>query len=720
MPVDRTTAYGPTLDLDIADRLLEIYTNTERQLAADIARRLRAGMDAPDWAERKLAEAGALRRATLALLSRLAVDDGTVAQALVLAYMRGGHAAAAELLRLGQPPPASGAEEALQGVLDATVAGAQRALASAVRAFPGLGALQRMVFSLASRLAGTHLPVLRWAIDSYRDVVAEGALAPVLLGTATRRAGTQRAWEQLLTRGVTGFTDVAGRRWNLASYVEMATRTGVAQAAVEGHLDRLGDAGIDLVIVSNAPQECIRCRPWEGKVLARGGKPGPRTVQVQSAISDDLVTVEVAGTVAEAIAAGLMHPNCRHSLSAYLPGVTRIPTNTEDPEGDAARQHLRKLERNVRKARLQEAGALTPEAKKAAGAKVRAGQAAIREHVAATRDLGIMRKPERERIDLGHTTAADAGRRERKPAAPKAARPRYTGPQYRHPEGTTDQDLAQLRGVMERKRSLSGPFARLSDSDQALYDTYRRHQPVMLERIGQEVDIDQNFAAFKAREAPGKTDAELQQDLARRAKRDFAGHPVAMRLDPDGLLNVLTEGRVKTQFETGSSHGGFDPELRAQREQQFFGIDLDADPTIRPVYGYLHIGGDRPTGRDGIDAYGEVQVIFRQEVRDRTTAMVGDSLDQADKGRPSPVSDPEWRSFTPADQDIDSEMLERLERDYASDEFREALYVEAQIHGGVRVEDIAEIILARPPDAPLLEALKARGVPWRVLLPIEE
>lgn len=419
MPVDRTTAYGPDLELDIADRLLEIYSSVERQLAADIARRLRAGMDAPDWAERKLAEAGALRRAAQALIARLAVDDGTIAQALVLAYMRGGQAAAAEILRLGRQVPGTAQDAALLVVLDASGAGVQRALASAVRAFPGLGALQRMVWSLASRLSGTHLPVLRWAVDSYRDVVAEGDLAPVLLGVATRRAGTQRAWERLLQQGVKGFTDTAGRNWNLATYTEMATRTGVAQAAVEGHLDRLAAAKLDLVIVSNAPQECVRCRPWEGKVLARAGVVGAREVEMRHAITGAPVQVEVAGTVAEAIAAGLMHPNCRHSLSAYLPGLTRIPTNTEDPKGDAARQKLRALERDVRKARLLEAGALTPEAKKAATAKVRAGQAAIREHVAATRALGIMRKPERERINLGHTTAADAGRPARKPAAPK-------------------------------------------------------------------------------------------------------------------------------------------------------------------------------------------------------------------------------------------------------------------------------------------------------------
>jgi hypothetical protein len=55
--------------------------------------------------------------------------------------------------------------------------------------------------------------------------------------------------------------------------VEMPTRTGVARAAVEGHLDRLAGPGIDLVIVSNTALECPRCRPSEGKVLARAVAP---------------------------------------------------------------------------------------------------------------------------------------------------------------------------------------------------------------------------------------------------------------------------------------------------------------------------------------------------------------------------------------------------------------------------------------------------------------
>lgn len=91
-----------------------------------------------------------------------------------------------------------------------------------------------------------------------------------------------------------------------------------------------------------------------------------------------------------------MH-NCRHSLSAYLPGVTRLPTDTADPDGDEARQTLRALERQVRKDKLQAAGALDPAAKRMYEAKVRATQAEIRDHI-ANAPTTLFRQRHREQI----------------------------------------------------------------------------------------------------------------------------------------------------------------------------------------------------------------------------------------------------------------------------------------------------------------------------------
>lgn len=369
MPVSRTLAE------DLARTIVDLFTAAETRLAANLARMLADDLDAPDWAQRKLLAVGSVQELAERIVRRLdTASAAEVEQMLVLAYARGGKAALDELGRLGSAVPSQ---------------------VSAIRRdLPGSDAIQRLVFALVSKLRGTHLRIVRWSLDAYRTVVARASVG-TLLGVETRRRTAQRAWEQLLSQGITGFEDRSGRNWQLASYVEMATRTTVAQAAVEGHLDRLATAGLDLVIVSNAPQECVLCRPWEGKVLTRTGVGGQGLRLPHTTRRGQLVTVDVAGTVAEAVASGLMHPNCRHSLSAYLPGITKAPAHTEDPEGDRNRQQLRYLERQVRHWKLRAAAAIDPAARKTAQAKVRAYQARIREHVAAT---GLHRQPAREQI----------------------------------------------------------------------------------------------------------------------------------------------------------------------------------------------------------------------------------------------------------------------------------------------------------------------------------
>jgi len=417
--------------VDLAEQMQYLYARAEHQIAQRIAKNIAAGIASPTWALDKLLGLGQLNDWTRTLLRRLGSDVADeVRYSMLSAYLRGGTEATRALAEASDTLPEwinrSGVRpgEEIQRLLDGRRSKLAAGIADIARSLPGIANLQRMIGSLALRITGTHLPVLRWADDAYRQVVAEPALTPVLLGTAVRRAGSQRAWEQLLSEGITGFTDKSGRGWNLASYVEMATRTGVAQAAVEGHLDRLTDAGIELVIVSNAPQECKRCRPWEGKILARSGPDGRRTITVEHATEDRQIEVEVAGTVDEAIRAGLMHPNCRHSVNAYLPGTTRVPTNTEDPEGDAARQKLRRLEREVRQAKLKAGAVIDPDAQPRLDAAVRAKQKQIREHVAATEHLGIMRKPERERLDLGNSSGLDAGKQKPPPAPKPAPKPK--------------------------------------------------------------------------------------------------------------------------------------------------------------------------------------------------------------------------------------------------------------------------------------------------------
>ena len=359
---------SPELASDLAAGVVGHYAEAERVLLSRIAKALAVGIDGPMWAERKLLEVQLLTARAKVLLTELErATSQSVAEAILVAWNRGSAVAATDLARV--------LETALSEVVDP---------------LPGSRAVAMLVQETTSKVVSTHPRILRATMDAYREVVAK-ASGQTLLGTLTRRQAAQSALDAFAKRGITGFIDSSGRGWTMESYAEMAVRTATAHAAVAAHVDRLQAFGQDLVIVSDAPQECDLCRFWEGKVLSlSGGTIG--TI-------DGSGGVRVAGTLPEATAAGLFHPGCRHSLGAYQPGVTKPMHDTADPEGDAARQKLRYLERQVRSWKRTQTVAMDPAAERKAGAQVRAYQAKIRDHVASS---SAKRQPQREGITRAH------------------------------------------------------------------------------------------------------------------------------------------------------------------------------------------------------------------------------------------------------------------------------------------------------------------------------
>jgi hypothetical protein len=246
---------------------------------------------------------------------------------------------------------------------------------------------------LTEELTAAAYRITRFADDAYRAAVAEAAARQVTAALAPHGA-QEHAWRALTAQGVTGYTDRAGRNWNLATYTEMAVRTAAARAYRASQMDRMTQMGLLFWVVDGTGRPCPLCAPWEGKVLS---SMAPGTYQSGGR------TVTVEATVEEATAAGLFHPNCRHTLAAYTPGATLLRPTPWTAHQEAlyrASQRLRELERRVRAAKAQHDAALTPADRAAAAVRVRAGQAAIRHHVAAT---GVLRRRSREQLDLGFT-----------------------------------------------------------------------------------------------------------------------------------------------------------------------------------------------------------------------------------------------------------------------------------------------------------------------------
>lgn len=372
---------SPAMAEDLAAAIRTLYDDAELTLIDKLRQALADGIESPLWAEIKLRSIGDLRQAVEEVTQALQTDaDGAVAAALATAYGRGRQAAVAEM-----------------GALDIG-----REL-QARRQLPNTPAVDRLAASWAADTRPVYARVTRAVLDFFRDTVTRVS-ASTLLGTMTRRQASQEALNRFARHGVTGFTDSSGRNWELGAYAEMAVRSVTARAAIEGHIDALAEAGVGLVIVSDAPLECPLCAPWEGEVLSLGAGQGPQSIRVEHTIQPTrlfartrTVVVHVAGSLLEARGAGLFHPNCRHSLSAYLPGVTTRPPHHGTPGTtyeDTQRQ--REIERHIRRWKRAQAAAMDEVTRRRAGVFVRKWQAEARKNVAAHADL--RRKPAREQI----------------------------------------------------------------------------------------------------------------------------------------------------------------------------------------------------------------------------------------------------------------------------------------------------------------------------------
>lgn len=341
----------PDLALRLAKATVDVYADAALRLLETVAGRLARGIDRPGWAERKLAEIVGLRDEAQRILDGLVVaGPDAIREAIDRARAQGIRDAAADL-----------ADVELRAGFGRT----------------DTAAVDLLVTETVTAVQGTHLGILRQTVDVYRQVIAE-ASSGVVAGVESRRAAAQVAMDRFAAQGIGGFVDRAGRRWDLASYVEMAVRTASGRAQVSGTLDRLSAAGRDLVIVSDHSQECPLCRPWEQRILSISGTD-PRYPSVATATS-----------------AGLFHANCRHALTAAVPGLTVPAKGTADPVGDRLRQEQRRLERGVRLWKRREVAAtMDDQARVRAGRKVREWRARLRAHV---EDHDLKRQRAREQI----------------------------------------------------------------------------------------------------------------------------------------------------------------------------------------------------------------------------------------------------------------------------------------------------------------------------------
>ena len=179
----------------------------------------------------------------------------------------------------------------------------------------------------------------------------------------------------------------------------------------------------------------------------------------------------------------------------------------------------------------------------------------------------------------------------------------------------------------------------------------------------------------------------------------------------------MDDGRFKSQFESNYSSGFFDPGSRDKIERDLFAFD--GPDRGRPIYGYLAPKKRGPDlGHDYLDDYGEVALELKPGVRNRTTVTFGDSYEIAEGAAPSHLDNVKSYSWDWGESPRDLLRGKEVE-DVLSPAVQK--YVEAQVHRGVRLNDVKSVTFGKglPEDFfenndDLLTRLTQRGISFSI------
>lgn len=180
----------------------------------------------------------------------------------------------------------------------------------------------------------------------------------------------------------------------------------------------------------------------------------------------------------------------------------------------------------------------------------------------------------------------------------------------------------------------------------------------------------------------------------------------ALAIPSYALHQVLDSGRVKSQFETDRSGGSLSPDSRRKIEHQFFGYPHDLPGRARPIYGYLT---HNPAIQHPVaGGYGQhTLILHRPRIWHRTSAFIGDTLDDRDMGHSAhPVQD-----FQPSGFPEHGTEPKDWRLDHGPSGTSDISYTEAHYHGGVNLGDVHYAVV-HGSDPDLIRHLHQSKVPW--------
>lgn len=317
--------------------ILTVYSDAEDKLLAAVAKRVAKGITEEGWNEKKLKNTQLLQKEIEKILgSTSKMSKAKISKGIIDAYKQG----YAEV---------GGVKGVHNTVLDELEIPMN---------------LKMQVLATNNLLDNATFQVLRKANDAYQEVMAQSTTG-LLAGVDTRIQASQKMLNAFATKGITSFVDKAGRSWDLSSYAEMCARTVGSHAALQGHIDRQVEVGEDLVKVSTIGTTCPICQRWQGVVLSISGNH-PKYHSID-----------------EAKAAGLFHPNCKHTLGMYIPELddgtehegkvepSPFDMNSESSKRNKLIEQQRANERKIRYWKKRKALAITAEEQKKCDEKIK-------------------------------------------------------------------------------------------------------------------------------------------------------------------------------------------------------------------------------------------------------------------------------------------------------------------------------------------------------------
>jgi len=262
--------------------LAQAYHDAESRIVSRIAAAISNGLEAPTWEFDSLARAQALRAEAQSVLVQ---TNNAFARGLSgFVENTYSQAGADTLIGLGDSVPYVKA-----GSLT------KRAATSAISR------------ELTDRVNAASSTMLRRVDDVYRRTVGNVVQATVARGIS-RKDAAREAMDVFAKNGIGTFADKSGRNWKLGDYVDMATRTGLQKAQMQGHEDTLKANDLDLVVAQPGPRACKVCDKWARSILSISGVTGK--IKAANEITGGTITVTVDDTLSAARAGGFQHPNC--------------------------------------------------------------------------------------------------------------------------------------------------------------------------------------------------------------------------------------------------------------------------------------------------------------------------------------------------------------------------------------------------------------------------